>query len=368
MNEEVFYHLALTQVPQIGNIQIGVLLKHFGDPSLVFKSNQKLLESINGIGAIRANAIKKFSDFNRIEKELKFISKNDISVLIKYDEGYPRRLENCVDAPQLLFYKGSQSLNQQRIVAIVGTRAPTDYGKERVAALIASLKSVDVMVVSGLAYGIDTLVHRDCVKYGINTVGVLGHGLDQIYPSSNRILASEMLQQGGLLTEFMHGTKPDRQNFPKRNRIVAGMVDAVVVIESGEKGGSIITAEIANSYNRDVFAYPGRTTDLGSMGCNHLIRTHRADLITSGLEFIEFMGWNHATKKKKAIQAELFLSLEGTEKQLYNLILDREPVSIDELIVQTMLKSSEVSAILFSLEMRGLVSPRPGKLYAAVYR
>jgi DNA processing protein len=224
------------------------------------------------------------------------------------------------------------------------------------------------MVVSGLAYGIDTLVHRDCVKYGINTVGVLGHGLDQIYPSSNRILASEMLQQGGLLTEFMHGTKPDRQNFPKRNRIVAGMVDAVVVIESGEKGGSIITAEIANSYNRDVFAYPGRTTDLGSMGCNHLIRTHRADLITSGLEFIEFMGWNHATKKKKAIQAELFLSLEGTEKQLYNLILDREPVSIDELIVQTMLKSSEVSAILFSLEMRGLVSPRPGKLYAAVYR
>ena len=368
MNEEVFYHLALTQVPQIGNIQIGVLLKHFGDPSLVFKSNRKLLESINGIGVIRADAIKKFSDFNRIEKELKFISKNDISVLIKYDEGYPRRLENCVDAPQLLFYKGSQSLNQQRIVAIVGTRAPTDYGKERVAALIASLKSVDVMVVSGLAYGIDTLVHRDCVKYGINTVGVLGHGLDQIYPSSNRILASEMLQQGGLLTEFMHGTKPDRQNFPKRNRIVAGMVDAVVVIESGEKGGSIITAEIANSYNRDVFAYPGRTTDLGSMGCNHLIRTHRADLITSGLEFIEFMGWNHATKKKKAIQAELFLSLEGTEKQLYNLILDREPVSIDELIVQTMLKSSEVSAILFSLEMRGLVSPRPGKLYAAVYR
>jgi DNA processing protein len=177
-----------------------------------------------------------------------------------------------------------------------------------------------------------------------------------------------MIHHGGLLTEFMQGTKPDRQNFPKRNRIVAGMVDAVIVIESGEKGGSLITAEIANSYNKDVFAYPGRTTDLGSMGCNHLIRTHRADLITSGSEFIEFMGWNPALKKKKAIQAELFLLLEGKEKELYDLILEREPIGIDDLIVQTAKKSSEVSAILFSLEMRGLITPRPGKLYAAVYR
>ncbi|MEY3059109.1 MAG: DNA-protecting protein DprA [Bacteroidota bacterium] len=368
MNEEIFYHLALTQVPQIGDIQIGLLLKHFGEPSVVFKANRKSLESIAGIGAIRAEAIKKFSGFNRVEKELKFIAKNEIEILVKHHEGYPSRLENCIDAPNILFYKGSQSLNQQHIVAVVGTRTPTDYGKERVAALIETLAQVDVLVVSGLAYGIDTLVHRDCVKYKVNTVGVLGHGLDQIYPSSNRILASEMIHLGGLLSEFMHGTKPDRQNFPKRNRIVAGMVDAVIVIESGEKGGSLITAEIANSYNKDVFAYPGRTTDLGSMGCNHLIRTHRADLITSGMDFIEFMGWNPVTKRKKAIQAELFLSLEGNEKQLYNLILEREPVGIDELIMQTMLKPSEVSSILFSLEMRGLVSPRPGKLYAAVYR
>ena len=368
MNEEVFYHLALTQVPQIGDIQIGLLLTHFGDPSVVFKANRKSLESIPGIGTIRAEAIKKFSGFNRVEQELRFISKNNIAVLVKETADYPNLLEFCIDAPHVLFYKGSQSLNQRRIVAVVGTRAPTDYGKERVAALIEALTDVDVLVVSGLAYGIDTLVHRDCIKYGVNTIGVLGHGLDQIYPSSNRTLASEMIYHGGLLTEFMHGTKPDRQNFPKRNRIVAGMVDAVVVIESGEKGGSLITAEIANSYNKDVFAYPGRTTDLGSMGCNHLIRTHRAELITSGEEFIEFMGWNPIAKKKKAIQAELFLSLEGTEKQLYNLILDREPVGIDELIVQTMLKPSEVSTILFSLEMRGLVSPRPGKLYSAVYR
>ncbi|MEY3245402.1 MAG: DNA-protecting protein DprA [Bacteroidota bacterium] len=368
MNEEIFYHLALTLVPQIGDIQIGLLLKHFGEPSLVFKANRKSLESIAGIGTIRAEAIKKFSGFNRVEEELKFIARNKIEILIKHTPDYPSRLEYCIDSPHVLFYKGSQSLNQQHIVAVVGTRAPTDYGKERVAAFIETLAQVDVLVVSGLAYGIDTLVHRDCVKYKVNTVGVLGHGLDQIYPSSNRILASEMIHRGGLLSEFMHGTKPDRQNFPKRNRIVAGMVDAVVVIESGEKGGSLITAEIANSYNKDVFAYPGRTTDLGSMGCNHLIRTHRADLITSGTDFIEFMGWNPVTKTKKAIQAELFLSLEGNEKQLYDLVLEREPVGIDELIVQTMLKPSEVSAILFSLEMRGLVSPRPGKLYAAVYR
>jgi DNA processing protein len=368
MEEEVFYHIALTQVPQIGDIQIGVLLKHFGNPSAVFKANRKSLESIAGVGSIRAEAIKKFSGFNRVEQELKFIAKNKIEVLVKHTSDYPNRLEYCIDSPHVLFYKGSQSLNQQRIVAVVGTRAPTDYGKERVAALIETLTQVDVLVVSGLAYGIDTLVHRDCIKHAVNTVGVLGHGLDQIYPSSNRTLASEMIHHGGLLSEFMQGTKPDRQNFPKRNRIVAGMVDAVIVIESGEKGGSLITAEIANSYNKDVFAYPGRATDLGSMGCNHLIRTHRADLITSGAEFIEFMGWNPLTKKKKAIQAELFLSLEGTEKQLYDLILEREPVGIDDLIVQTTLKPSEVSSLLFSLEMRGLVSPRPGKLYAAVYR
>jgi DNA processing protein len=368
MNEELLYHLALTQVPNIGDIHIAVLLNHFGDPSAVFKANRKSLESIVGIGAVRADAIKKFNGYKRVEQELSFVFKNKIEVLVKHNKGYPSRLENCFDAPHLLFYKGSQSLNQQRIVAVVGTRAPTDYGKERVAALIAALVPVDVMVVSGLAYGIDTLVHRDCVKYGVNTIGVLGHGLDQIYPSSNRVLASEMIHQGGLLTEFMHGTKPDRQNFPKRNRIVAGMVDAVIVIESGEKGGSLITAEIANSYNKDVFAYPGRTTDMGSMGCNHLIRTHRAELITSGSEFIEFMGWNPALKTKKALQAEMFLSLDGKEKELYDLILEREPIGIDDLIVQTAQKSSEVSAILFSLEMRGLVTPRPGKLYAAVYR
>jgi DNA processing protein len=368
MNEEVFWHLALTQVPQIGDVHIGVLLSYFGGPSEVFKSNRKTLESLPGIGVARATAIKNFNGFNCIEQEIAFLSKNEISVLIKHKDGYPRRLENCIDAPHVLFYKGTQLLNVQKVVAVVGTRAPTDYGKERVAAFISSLLSLDVLVVSGLAYGIDTLVHRDCVKHGISTIGVLGHGLSQVYPSSNRILAGEMIQRGGLLTEFMHKTKPDRQNFPKRNRIVAGMVDAVVVIESGEKGGSLITAEIANSYNKDVFAYPGRTTDLGSMGCNHLIRTHRANLITSGMEFIEFMDWNSAIKRKKSIQAELFLALEGKEKELYDLVLQREPVGIDDLIIESGQKPSEVSSILFSLEMRGLVSPRPGKLYAAVYR
>ncbi|MFM1793698.1 MAG: DNA-protecting protein DprA [Bacteroidota bacterium] len=368
MDNEVFYHLALKHVPHIGDIQIGVLLQYLGDPSLVFKSGISTLEKIPGIGKVRAEAIKKFNNHKRIEQELTFVSKNKIEVLVKHQEGYPKRLENCDDAPHLLFFKGSRSLNQQRVVAIVGTRAPTDYGKERVASLIETLVEVDVLVVSGLAYGIDTLVHRDCIKYAVKTVGVLGHGLDQLYPSSNRQLANSMLQNGGLLTEFMHQTKPDRQNFPKRNRIVAGMVDAVVVVESGEKGGSLITAEIANSYNKDVFAYPGRTTDLGSMGCNQLIRTHRANLITSGLEFIEFMDWSPVLQKKKAIQAELFIALEGKEKYIYDLVRTREPVAIDELIVESVFKPSEVASILFSLEMRGLILSRPGKLYAAVYK
>lgn len=368
MGNDIFFHLALKQVPHIGDIQIGVLLHYFGDPSSIFKSSVRTLEKIPGIGKVKAEAIKSFNNYKRIEQELAFVSKNNIQVLIKHQEGYPKRLENCVDAPHLLFYKGSHSLNQQRIAAIVGTRAPTDYGKERVTTLIEALVEVDVLVVSGLAYGIDTLVHRDCIKHGVTTVGVLGHGLDQLYPSSNRQLALSMVQKGGLLTEFIHQTKPDRMNFPKRNRIVAGMVDAVIVVESGEKGGSLITAEIANSYNKDVFAYPGRTTDLGSMGCNQLIRTHRANLITSGFEFIEFMDWSPVLKERKAIQAELFISLEGKEKQLYDLVKKREPVGIEDLIVQSDFKPSEVSSILFSLEMRGLIVSRPGKLYAAVYK
>lgn len=368
MNEEVVYHLALTQIPQIGNVHLGVLMSHFGSPSAILNAKRKVLESIPGIGGARADAIKKFDGLKRVEQELHFISRNGIHVLIKHKDGYPKRLENCVDAPHVLFYKGRPCLNQQKMVAVVGTRAPTDYGRDNVIQFIQSLVSLDVVVVSGLAYGIDTIVHRESVNQHINTIGVLGHGLDQIYPSSNRQLASEMLNTGGLLSEFMHKTKPDRQNFPKRNRIVAGMVDAVVVIESGEKGGSLITAEIANSYNKDVFAFPGRTTDVASMGCNHLIRTHRANLITCGFDFLEFMDWHPALKKKKVIQAELFLSLEESEKTMYDLILRREPIAIDELIIESGLKSSEVSALLFSLEMKGLVTPRPGKLFATVYR
>jgi DNA processing protein len=368
MDKEVFYHLALKQVPHIGDIQIGILLHHFGDPSSVFKASIRILEQLPGIGSVRAHSIKSFNNYRRIEQELTFVAKNNIEILVKHHDPYPKRLENCVDAPHLLFYRGNSSLNHQRIAAIVGTRAPTDYGKERVVALIEALSEVDVLVVSGLAYGIDTLVHRDCVTQKVKTVGVLGHGLDQLYPSSNRQLAFNMVHNGGLLTEFLHQTKPDRQNFPKRNRIVAGMVDAVIVVESGEKGGSLITAEIANSYNKDVFAYPGRTTDVGSMGCNQLIRTHRANLITSGFEFIEFMDWSPLLKEKKAIQAELFIALEGKEKYLYDLVKEREPVGIDDLIVQTVFKPSEVASILFSLEMRGLIVARPGKLYAAVYK
>jgi DNA processing protein len=368
MQEELFYHMALTLVPQIGQVHMGTLLDYFEKPSSVFTANKKTLEKLPGIGSVRADAIRKFNGFRRVEQELSFVERHNITVLVKRHDGYPKRLENCVDAPHVLYYKGNQVLSQQRMVAVVGTRAPTDYGRNTVDALIKALAGIDVLVVSGLAYGVDTLVHRECVRQGIANIGVLGHGLDQVYPSSNRTLAAEMLSKGGLLSEFMHKTKPDRQNFPKRNRIVAGMVDAVVVIESGEKGGSLITAEIANSYNRDVFAFPGRTTDLGSMGCNHLIMTHRANLITSGADFVELMNWNPQLKKRKAIQSELFLSLAGKEKDLYDLILEREPIGIDDLIIESGQKASEVSATLFSLEMRGLVSPRPGKLFAAVYR
>jgi DNA processing protein len=369
MNEELLVsHIALSLIPQIGDTHISALLKHFDSPDQIFRSSMKELECISGIGSIRALQIKQFKDFDEAKKELEFSVNSNIQVLVKGCRTYPQRLENCIDAPHILYYKGSADLNVNKIVSIVGTRAPTDYGRQRTIELVQSLATQSILIVSGLAYGIDTIAHKESLRMDMATVAVLGHGLQHLYPHANKSLSFEMLQQGGLLTEFLHGKKPDKQNFPRRNRVVAGIADVVVVIESGEKGGSLITADIANSYNKDVLTYPGRSTDLQSTGCNQLIRGHKANLITSGQELIQFMNWEPVKPPQRTIQPELFINLEDNEKIIYEFIRDKQPVSIDEILVSSTMKPSIIPSIILSLEMKSLIFSFPGKFYKTASR
>jgi DNA processing protein len=362
--EELVYLISLTQVPHLGDVHVSALLKHFGSASSVFRAAKRELECLPGIGTVRAGAIKSFRGHARSEQELGYCDKQGIQLLVRGFHGYPVRLAHCPDAPAVLFFKGSSVLDLPKVVSIVGTRSPTHYGKSSVQELIAAIAPLQVLVVSGLAYGIDTLVHREALKQGLATVGVLGHGLDKLYPNANRQLSEEMLACGGLLTEFMMGTQPDRQHFPMRNRIVSGMADAVVVVESGIKGGSLITADLANDYNRDVLAYPGRASDEQSMGCNALIRTHKANLVTSGQELIDFLNWSDRNKKDTVVQMALFDGLGDAEKKLVAILTKHQPVSIDQLAREADLKPNTAASMLLDLEMQGVVVALPGKMYA----
>ncbi len=366
MHSELFYQLALTLVPNIGDVQAKILVQHFGDAESIFKAKPSSLEKLEGIGEIRAHSIKHFNDFHLAEAELKFIDKYKIRTLFLTDEAYPKRLLNCYDSPTLLFYKGTADLNASRIIAIVGTRSNTDYGKAFTETFIKDLSEQNVVIISGLAYGIDAIAHKASLKNRLPTVGVVGHGLSKIYPSQHSELAKELIAAGGgILSEFFHDTKPDKHNFPLRNRIVAGLSDATVIVESTVKGGSMITAKLADGYNRDVFAVPGRTTDKLSAGCNHLIKYNKAVLLTDADEFLDVMGWKEkkATPKK---QRELFIELTPDEKTVFGLLQQKEAAHIDEINSNSGLSSSAVAAALLTLELQGIVQSLPGKMYKLV--
>lgn len=363
MDNEWLYRIALTRIAGIGDIHARTLLKHFGQASEIFKVSSRLLEKINGIGKIRAREIRSFKNFDDCEKELRFITDKKITPLFITEKNYPQRLIHCQDAPVLMFYKGNADLNAGRIVSVVGTRNQNDYGRQLCESLITGLQASSVVVVSGLAFGIDTTAHKACLKNNIPTVAALAHGLDRIYPGQNRGLAVEMLQQGGLLTDFPSGTQPDKQNFPRRNRIVAGLCDCLVVIQSGLSGGSMITAELAGGYNRDVFAYPGRTDDSKSDGCHSLIMNYKADLITSHLDLLEKMNWLPEKKpEKREIQRSLFIDLPESEKKIFDLLSEKD-MHIDDLRIATSLSSSALAAAMLALEMKSLVTALPGKIF-----
>lgn len=363
MSKDLLYQIALTLIPNIGDVHAKALVNHFGDAKAIFDAPKKQLDALEGIGTVRANSIKNFHDFDKAEKEIIFIEKYKITPLFITDANYPQRLLNCYDSPAMLYYKGNADLNTSRIVAIVGTRNNSEYGKTICEKFIEELAAENVLIVSGLAFGIDSIAHKASLKNNLQTIGVLAHGLDMIYPSQNGSLAKQMSAKGGLLTEFRSNSKPDRQNFPSRNRIVAGISDAVVVIETGIKGGSLITAELGNGYNKDVFAFPGRVHDVKSEGCNYLIKNNKAALITSANDLLENMGWVQTKKVSPKKQKELFIELTPDEKIIIEILQTQDQVHIDELYFKSKLNSSKVAAALLMLEMQNVVTSLPGKIY-----
>lgn len=364
MSDELLHQIALTLIPRVGDINGKKLVAYCGSVQAVFNEKRAALLKIPGIGTYTVNSIHNQKTFKRAEEEIRFIEKFKIKPLFFTDPDYPFRLLNCEDGPLMIYYKGTAALNAKHIVSIVGTRRATNYGRKVCEQIVTDLQAKDVLIVSGLAYGIDSCAHRKALDCEMETVGVLAHGLDRIYPSQNRKLAERMLEHGGLLTEFLSRSNPDRENFPKRNRIVAGMSDAVVVVESDKRGGAIITAGLGNSYNRDVFAIPGRVGDDNTRGCNLLIRTNRAALAENGNDIAYIMGWENQPSIKRE-QPHLFVDFSEDEKRVLETIRNYKEISIDQLVMQTGMTTSKVAASLLNLEFEGAVQCLPGKLYKA---
>ena len=367
MQDEQIYTLALTRIPGLGLIGAYNLVRTLGNASVVFQHRKEIKDFIPEISDKLIKSLDCPEAFRRAEQELEFAEKNQIQCLTLNDSSYPSRLRECEDAPLALFYRGNTSLNSQRVISVVGTRHATKYGEDLCSSFMHDLVDLcpDTLIVSGLAYGIDIYAHRAALKQGFPTIGVLAHGLDRIYPSVHRKTAIEMMDNGGLLTEFMSGTNPDRQNFVRRNRIVAGMSDATIVIESAAKGGALITAELAECYHRDCFAFPGRTTDIYSAGCNELIKSNRASLILSAEDFVNAMGWNSTNSKSaKTVQRELFPNLNDEEKDIVDL-LQRYPdgIQMNMLVIEANIPINRMSSLLFELEMKGVVRALAGGMY-----
>ena len=356
------HQIALTLIKNVGSRQAKKLLLALGDAESVFNANRAQLLEIEGIGDKIATCILSTDAVAKAEKQINFIKKHDIEVLFYTDINYPKRLRNCYDSPILLYFKGNVDFNHTRIVSIVGTRNATAYGKELCKKLVEMLVPHDVLIISGLAYGIDVTAHAESINCQIPTVGVLGHGLDRIYPLAHTAIARDMVAHGGLLAEFLPGTKPDKENFPKRNRIIAGLCDVLVVIEASSKGGALITADIANSYARDVYAFPGRTTDPYSEGCNFLIKTNRAGLINHPKDLIYNLAWEEVKPKKEEVQAQLPLNLTPLERKIVQVLKACE-MGVDELSMKTSLSLSTLAMALLTLEMLGIIICLPGKRY-----
>lgn len=362
--DNLAYKIAISLIPGIGSVTARNLIAYVGSVEGVFSEKEKNLMKIPGIGEVNAQKVIRQNVLERARHEVDFIRKNQIQTFFYLDENYPSRLKNCSDAPIVLYFKGSANLNEKRIISVVGTRNATNYGKDICDELIRNFseKGYRILVISGLAYGIDVHAHKACLKYNVPTIGVFAHGLDTIYPALHSAIASKMLENGGLVTDFISQTKIDRPNFLRRNRIIAGLADATIIVESAEKGGALVTADIANSYNRDVFAFPGRSTDPFSKGCNKIIKLNEAVLIENQADIEKAMNWDVKTSSGRAVQTSLFIELTPEEQKLVDLIKGGDRF-VDEITIETQLPMSKVSALLLGLEFKGLIISLPGKMY-----
>lgn len=366
LEEDLLCVLALQRAKGIGDINAKKLLAHFGSARELFKEKRRNIEKIFGFGKLSTQYLFDSANLKEAEEELKYIQKNNIQTLYFTDNNYPERLKHCIDGPILLFKEGNIDLNLGPIISIVGTRQITSYGRDFCEKLIADLVAYNPIIVSGFAYGVDICAHKAAVKNNLQTIGVLAHGFEEVYPKIHKKYVAEINKNGGFLTEFWQNDQPLRENFLKRNRIVAGMSEATIIIESAEKGGSLVTADIANSYSRDVFAVPGRTTDLYSKGCNDLIKNNKAAILTSAKDLIEMMNWEGPLNIKKPIQKQLFVELTDNEQLLYDFLAQNGKELIDLISLNCKLPIHQTTSLLFNLEMKGMVKPLPGKLYEAI--
>ena len=364
-SDERLYLMGLTLLKGVGDVLAHHLLQYFGSAADVFKAKHSLLERAPGIGMYTAEQINKSKPdaLHRAEKELAFIDKNKITLYTITGEDYPKRLKECQDAPVVFYYKGTANLDSAKIISIVGTRRITDYGRRQTETLIRDLAHMfpELLIISGLAYGVDVCAHRSAMRYNLPTIGVLAHGLDRIYPAVHRNTAAEMLHKGGLFTDFMSGTTPDRENFLRRNRLIAGLADATIVVESAERGGSLVTADIAFSYGRDVFAFPGRITDEFSSGCNRLIQMNKAGLINSAKDLAMSMCWDSG--KENPTQPSLFSFSEKPDHPIIRLLQEKGEFHVNRLAIEMDIPIHKLTPVLFELEMEGHIKAFPGGIY-----
>jgi DNA processing protein len=363
--QDLFYLLALQRVEGVGDIMAKKLLTHCGSAEAVFATKTVKLAAIDGVGSMLLKSLKNKSVFEKANKELEFVKSNDINVVSFQDENYPDRLKHCIDGPLLLFTSGNIDLKNRRIISIVGTRQITSYGMEFCRKLIEDLAPLDPIIVSGFAYGVDIVAHQLAMEHKLQTIGVVAHGLNQIYPKTHKKYVAKVEENGGFMTEFWSSSNPDKENFVRRNRIVAGMSEATIVIESADRGGSLITANMANDYNRDVFAVPGRVTDKYSQGCNNLIKTQKANVLTSAADLVYILNWD-IQKESKSVQKQLFVTLEDDEQKVYDYLLKTGKELMDIIALRCDFPIYKISGMLLNMELKGVVRPLPGKLFEAI--
>ncbi len=362
------YKIALSLVKGLGPVLIRNVVAYVGDVEAIFKEKESVLSKIPGIGQKQASLIFNSNVLKRAEQEVNYIEKNNLKVSFFLDESYPLRLNQCEDAPAIIYYSGNHSLDSNKMLAVVGTRNVTENGKDNCRNLIKDIAHYypNTTIVSGLAYGVDICAHKAALEFGLPTIAVLAHGLDRTYPRLHQDTAKKLLGSGALVTEFMSGTNPDRQNFVKRNRIIAGLSDATLVVESAVKGGSLITAHLAQSYNRDVLAFPGRVDDEFSKGCNKLIKTNVAAMV-EGINDLEYsLGWERRNEKSNAKQLSMFVQPEGEAGIIYNMLRQEKEATLNLLSIKSGKPVNKISSLMLQLEFEGLVKSLPGNIYRCI--